>query len=185
MAAACLSGRREGCQNPVPSGCRSVVLVHQAAEPIPTVHRRTGNWTPVRLDRLRGTSAERAVRPLTVVVLNEHAQDPLEVTRSEDQQPVETLHSDGAHETLGVGVGPRRPKGGEDHPDSLALEDLRRPGNFESRSWIRNLVLSSGVAKGNVACLLSDPTPARLRGAAGELDPPALKLDEEQHVVAA
>ena len=77
---------REGCQNPVPSGCRSVVLVHQAAEPIPTVHRRTGNWTRVRRDRLRGTSAERAVRPLTVVVLNEHAQDPLDTAEGPEGQ---------------------------------------------------------------------------------------------------
>jgi hypothetical protein len=40
-------------------------------------------------------------------------------------------------------------------------------------------------SEAKIARLLSDPTPARMRGAAGELDPPALKLDEEQHVVAA
>jgi hypothetical protein len=46
------------------------------------------------------------------------------VAAAEDQQPVQTLGSDGADEPFGVGVGLRRPDRCPDHPDPFALEDL-------------------------------------------------------------
>jgi hypothetical protein len=48
------------------------------------------------------------MRALVVVVLNETVHDALEVTRPEDQQPVETLRSHGSDEALGVCIGDRR-----------------------------------------------------------------------------
>ena len=48
---------------------------------------------------------ERAMRPLRVVVGGIGAEHVLEVAAAEDQQPVEALGTDGAHEPLGVGVG--------------------------------------------------------------------------------
>jgi hypothetical protein len=46
------------------------------------------------------------VRPFAVVIVDVGAQDVFEVATAEDQQPVETLGSDGADEALGVGISP-------------------------------------------------------------------------------
>src|ERR1039458_7617067 len=47
-----------------------------------------------------GCEAERAVRPMAVVVLSELAQHAVQVTPVGDQQPVEALPSDAADESL-------------------------------------------------------------------------------------
>jgi nucleoside phosphorylase len=47
-----------------------------------------------------GVEAERAGRPMAVVVLSELAQHAVQVTAVGDQQPVEALPSDGADESL-------------------------------------------------------------------------------------
>ena len=44
---------------------------------------------------------------MTVVVRQVLGQDLLEMTTSEDEEPVQALPTDGAHEALGEGVGPR------------------------------------------------------------------------------
>jgi len=59
----------------------------------------------------RRMTNERAMRPLRVVVLDEDAQDALEVAAIEDQQPVETFDAGGSDETLGDGVCLRRRTG--------------------------------------------------------------------------
>ena len=101
-----------------------------------------------RLDRDWRTSAQRSVRSLAVVVLDEHTQHSLEMARSEDEQPVEALRARRAHEALRMGVGPRRPEGRADHPDAFAPEDPSKAVvNFESRSWIKNLTSPRAAEK--------------------------------------
>ena len=68
---------------------------------------------------------------------------------------------------------------------SLTKTSSKLARNFESRSWIRNLTSPSAPEKLRFARLLHHPAAARVRGSAAEMDAPALKLDEEEHVVAA
>jgi hypothetical protein len=58
--------------------------------------------------------------------------------------------------------------------------------NFASRSWIRKRVGRSRppTVDHEVARLLSRPHAVRVVGATSKPDPPALQLDEEQHVEA-
>jgi hypothetical protein len=51
-----------------------------------------------------------------------------EVPTAKDQQPVETLGADGAHEPLRVGVGPWRSDRRVDDLDPFAAEDLVEAG---------------------------------------------------------
>jgi hypothetical protein len=67
---------------------------------------------------------ERAMRPLRVVVAGLGAEHVLEVAASEDEQPVEALGADGAHEPLREGVGLWRTDRGVDRLNAFAAEHL-------------------------------------------------------------
>src|SRR3954454_2746304 len=101
-----------------------------------------------------------------------------EVAAAEDQQPIETLASNGADEAFGVGVRLRRPDRCPDDPDPVAAEDLVE-GNAELAVTVvdQKPHLFEGTAEAEVACLLSDPAAARVRGAAGEVNATASELD--------
>jgi hypothetical protein len=60
------------------------------------------------------------VRVVTLGILAEHG---FEVAPSEDEDPIEALSPDGAHEPFGDGVRQRRPDRGLDDPDALCGED--------------------------------------------------------------
>src|ERR1035437_9881536 len=76
---------REGCQNPVPSCRGPLVPMHEATESIPSLDLPTRGRRQCQLGRGWYTSAERPVRALAVVVLDEDAQDPVELAQSGDQ----------------------------------------------------------------------------------------------------
>jgi hypothetical protein len=76
--------------------------VDEAAEAVMALDRAGGGCRPW-LVRLQWLELERAMRPLRVVVLDEDAQDALEVAAVEDQQPVEAFGADGSDEALGDG----------------------------------------------------------------------------------
>jgi hypothetical protein len=59
-----------------------------------------------------------------VVVLDIGAEDSLEVSSVEDEEPIEALGADGADEALGDRVGLRCADWRAHNPDSLAAEDL-------------------------------------------------------------
>jgi hypothetical protein len=48
--------------------------------------------------------------------------EPVKVPATKDEGPVQDLASDGAHPTLGEGVGPRGTDRGEDDPRTLGPE---------------------------------------------------------------
>jgi hypothetical protein len=85
------------------------------------------------------SQAERAMRPVGVVVLDVDTQDTLEVSAVCDQEPVEAVATNRADPALGVRVRVRRAKRCADDLDALALEDLVE-GAAEPRSWIRNRI---------------------------------------------
>jgi hypothetical protein len=84
--------------------------MHKATESISSPDRLIGRWRSRGLGRGWRTTVECPVRALAVVMLNEDAQDLVEVARSEDQQPVQALRAGSADEPLGVCVRLGRPR---------------------------------------------------------------------------
>ena len=76
--------------------CSSPVLVKQATKEVAAAHPgladqgQTGGWT-------RRFQPKRSVWTMSVVVLDVHPEDLLQVTTADDQQPVEALGPDGIH----------------------------------------------------------------------------------------
>jgi hypothetical protein len=68
---------------------------------------------------------------------------------------------------------------------SLRNTSSKEAVNLLSRSWIRKRIRSEQAGEAEVAGLLNDPGAGRVAGAAGEVDTPAAKLNEEEHVQAA
>jgi hypothetical protein len=111
------------------------------------------------------------VWPLVVVMRDEDAQRVFEVAAAEDEQPVEALGADGAHEPLGVGVCSWCPDGRVDHLDPFGAEHLVEGGAELAVSVVDQKPCSleqPGEAK--VARLLGDPGAGRVAGATGEMD---------------
>src|SRR5215218_6887019 len=112
-------------------------------------------------------------------MLNEDAKHPFEMAAVEDQEPVETLRSDGADEALGNRVRLRCAHRRADDLDPFASEDdvevtrelaVAIPDQKPHRG--RALRQSPGELTG----LLGDPGAARVRR-----HPAAAELDEEEH----
>jgi hypothetical protein len=83
-----------------------------------------------------------------------------------------------------VGVRVRRLDGRADHSDAFGPEDLVE-GVAELRVSIMDQKSGGLVVAelhGQVACLLGDPAPVRIRGGGDVLDPSRRERDEEQHV---
>ena len=66
---------------------------------------------------------QRAVWPLLVVVAHVDAEDPLELSAVEDEEPIEAFAPNGAGPALDVRVRVRRPHRCSDHPDSVVVEE--------------------------------------------------------------
>ena len=128
-----------------------------------------------------GVAPERAVRALAVVVVDEHLQHALEVALPADQQPVEALAANGAHEALRMCVGLGRPKGRQDDPDSVAAEDfVEGAAELGVAVMDQETRVAESAREAQIARLLRDPVRARCGAAACELDPARLKLDEKR-----
>jgi hypothetical protein len=98
-----------------------------------------------------------------VVVINELAQDLLEMAPTEDEEPIEALTADGAYEALGERIGTRRLNGRLDDSDAFGAEHLVETGG-ELRVSVpdEELHWSGALEKieDEVARLLSDQLPA-------------------------
>jgi hypothetical protein len=120
-----------------------------------------------------------------VVVINEFAQDSLELASMKNQHRVEALTSNRACEALGERIRTRGLKGRADDQDPLGSEHLIETRAelgiaFPNQELPSVSLLSQGEAQ--IASLLSDPLPHRIGGDADEGDPRGIDLDEEQHV---
>ncbi len=112
---------------------------------------------------MRRAQGEGAVRALGVVVLDVDAEYPFEVAAVEDQQPVEALGSDGAHEALGDAVRLRCSNRGAQDPDPFAAEDLiEGSGVLAVAVANQEADLLLGEEEAELACLLGDPASIRL-----------------------
>src|SRR6266516_6834803 len=125
------------------------------------------------------------MRPVTVVMIDVDAEHLLELSPADDQDPVETVTSDGADPALGKRVRFRGLEGCADHFNTLAAEDLVEA--------VRELAVSIADEEadrcralrerpGQLAGLLNCRRSARVCGATGQMRAPASQLDEEEHV---
>ena len=84
-----------------------------------------------RTPAFRRRKRQRSMRPVPVVVIDEHPKDPLKVRLVQNKEPVETLPTGGAHKPLGNRVGLWRAKRCPNDRNSVASEDLIKPvGEF-------------------------------------------------------
>ena len=125
------------------------------------------------------------MRSRCVVVLDELFEDALEMTLVSDEKPVEALGPCGADEPFGERVGTRRADRGLDHsgtnrrqhfiegPDELGIsisdQELDDPA----------FVLECHC---EIARLLGDPAPDRMRGDTGEEDLASFEIEEKQDI---
>ena len=89
---------RVGCRK---SSCRTAVLVHHTSEAIATLDTsltrlkfRRRRWT----GRVGWVQGQRSVRAMDVIVIHEHGGNSLELPLVQNQQPIETLGTNGSHE---------------------------------------------------------------------------------------
>ena len=88
-----------------------------------------------------------------VVMFDERLEDPFQVLLVENQQPVETLRADGAHESLGDPVGLWRATGRPHDLNALASEHVVKTiGKFLIPITNRNRIGSERSAKVQDSC---------------------------------
>src|SRR6266496_3357482 len=120
-------------------------------------------------------------------MIDEDAEDVLQVAAVHDQEPVEALTADGSDEMLGERVRLRRTHRRLHDPDAFAgEEDIEaarelRIAVADQEAEARRLLLE---CPGELARPLGHPLSGRIGGAAGEMNAPAAELDEEQDVQA-
>src|SRR5665213_161409 len=125
------------------------------------------------------------MRAVVVVVNDVLRQYLLEMLASEDEESIGAFSADGADKSLGECIRSWRSNGCLDDADALGVEHLVETGR-ELRVSVPDEELgcprSALEIRGEVASLLDDPLPRRIGSDAGEVDPPGVDLDEEQHV---
>ena len=123
--------------------------------------------------------------PMPVVVLDVDPKDLLEVAAPNNQQPVQALGTDRAHPALRVGVRSGCPHRRNEHPGSLRAEHIAEPA-AELRVVVTHDEAcpppSFSQDQQQVAGLLGDPAAVGIGGHPGQVDPPGVQFDEEQHV---
>ncbi len=146
---------------------------------------RPGRRWQTALGRNRWNETKRSVRALAVVVLSEDAHDEIEMSASEDQQPVQALPACRSHEPLGICIRPRCPRRSEDHRGAVGAKDLIEGGaELGVPAWITKRTPARDPEKLRLrACCLTH-WPVGL-WCSGEVDAPTGNLDQEEHVVAA
>jgi hypothetical protein len=128
------------------------VLVDEAVEPLPT-HDHAAICDRLGLGR---AEAQGAMWPGPVVMVEVLAQDLDQVALAQDDQPVQTLSSQGAQYPLAGGVGAGSAERGSGNPDASAEKTSSKPElYFESRSRINTVIgiLSSSSSQATLrAC---------------------------------
>jgi hypothetical protein len=81
-----------------------------------------------RTPAFRRRERQRSMRPVPVVVIDEHPKDPLKVRLVQDKEPVEALPTGGAHKPLGNRVG----CGARNGVRTIAIRSLRKTSSNRS-----------------------------------------------------
>jgi len=165
-----------GAENPVARSRCAFVDVMQPAQ-----HGAGSDGAGGATDRRgRRLQCQRAVRPLPVVVRRELGRHAAQARLVEDDHVVEALPAEGADESLGDGVRPRRPDGGEQRLDADAW-DWTTPPRVDRADLVLAAPIDRVGAGGSGTPATTGPTtgshrpadglrgPARRRGR-GQLD---------------
>jgi hypothetical protein len=131
--------------------------------------------------------AEGAVGAVFVVMADVDREDSFEVAAVHDQEPVETLATDGADPAFDEGVRAGRAHWCADCPDAVGPEHL-----VERRGELAVAVVDQEPNRlrpvderlDHVPCLLGRPLTGRVRRDAGEIHLPGRELDEHEYVEA-
>ena len=135
-----------------------------------------------RPGRDRRLAPERSMWALGVVVVGVDAQDAVELTRAEDQQPVQALRACGPYEAPACALACGERNGVRITSTPSVRKTSSKPAtNFESRSRTRNLN-PRARRRAEVARLLGDPPAVGIGRRACEVHTTGLRFDEEQHV---
>src|SRR6266516_5881350 len=129
--------------------------------------------------------AERAARPVRVVVVDEDAEYALKVASVHAKKPIEALGASGSHEALGDRVRLRCAHRSLHDLDALASEDGVEVARELAVAVADQAAKGRGLlleCPGELARLLRHPGAGRVVGAASEVDPAAGELDEEEDV---
>jgi hypothetical protein len=122
---------------------------------------------------------------VAVVVLDVDPKHLLQVSSSGDQQPVQAFDPHRPDPALGVGVGVGRLHRRQQHLSAFRTEDIVEAAG-EPRIPVaeRKSSCLSSLRDYNeqVAGLLDDPGAIRVGRHAGQVDPPGIQFDEEQHL---
>jgi hypothetical protein len=124
------------------------------------------------------------MRPVTVVMIDVDAEHLLELSPADDQDPVETVTSDGADPALGKGVRFRGLEGCADHFNTLAAEDLVEALRELAVSIVDEEADRCRALRerpGELTGLLNCPRSARVCGATGQMHAPASQLEKSTY----
>src|SRR5512132_3895658 len=167
--------------------CSSAVLMEETAEPIAAANLtsltladdvQTGGWT-------RRLQPKRPVRTMTVVVVDIDPEHTLQVPSPDDQQPVKALGPDRPYPSLRQGVRVGRLYRRDQHLGAVRAEHV-----IEARGELRVAVAEHKAQSSpslveyqeQVPGLLGDPGAIRVGRHPGQVDPPGVQFDEEQHI---
>jgi hypothetical protein len=141
---------------------RGSVFVDESAEEVVTLDRVRER--PAALVAPVGwAERECSVRPLSVVMGHVATEYAFEMAAAEEQDPVETLATDRAHEPLRVGVRLWRPNRRLDYGDPFASEHFVKGGAEFAVSVVDQEPRSvEDTGEAEVARLLGDPAPVGL-----------------------
>jgi hypothetical protein len=135
--------------------------------------------------RIRRLQPEGSVGTVGVVMPYVDAQHLLKVATPKDQQPVQALGPHRPDPALRGGVGVGRLHRRDQHLGALGAEHVvEGPREFRVAVAQHNAQLSASFAQHHqqVAGLLGDPQTVGGGGHPGQVDPPGVQLDEEQHI---
>ena len=125
------------------------------------------------------------MRPRCVVVVDELGEHALEVTLITDEQPVEALASYGANKPFGERVRARRSDWGFDDPSIDGSKHLVE-GPDELGISVADQELDDAAfvleCHCEIARLLGDPAPDRMRGDTGEEDLASFEIEKKQDI---
>ena len=164
---------------------RSFVLMDQPAKQIAAPDARRSFDPCDRRSTFGSQKLQPSMRSFLVVVLHVGPQGAVEMTGSEDQQPVQAVGANGLHPAFGEGVGVRGSDRCADHPHTFASEDIIKGAGelgvavadqeLDARALVRE-------ADRKVARLLGDEDRVRTARRDADAHAPAADLDEEEHV---
>jgi hypothetical protein len=167
--------------------CSWSVFVEQTAEQIASTNLArlilADNRQPSRSVRCR--KPERSMRTMPVVVLDIDPQDLLQVALSYDQEPVQALGADRADPSLGVRVRPGRLHRRHQHLATFGAEHVvEAAGELGVPVAEQEAYPSPSLFQHQhqVAGLLGNPAAVGVGSHPGQVHPPGVVFDEEQHI---